>query len=175
MLGMAQIIFETKRMLVREFTPADVEDFVAMNANEEVMRFIRPAKSRHDAISFLLENLDLYKSMPGHGRWAAIDNADGRFAGSFAVIPLQYTPHIQIGYLLMPWWWGKGLAYELVLEGLKYCSSQLGLPYVVAVTRQQNHASKHILRKAGFTEIGLHYEDGVYDNLFKYDFAESRL
>jgi ribosomal-protein-alanine N-acetyltransferase len=168
---MAPIIFETKRILVRQFTPADEEDFVAMNANEEVMRYIRPAKTREDAIAFLHENLDLYKSMPGYGRWAAIDKTRNRFAGSFAVIPLQYTPHIQIGYLLMPPWWGKGLASEMLLGGLDYCRVNLALSYVVAVTRQQNHPSKHILRKAGFSEVGLHYEDGVYDNLFRYNFA----
>ena len=158
-------------MLVREFTAADVEDFVAMNANEEVMRYIRPAKTREDAIAFLHENLELYQSKPGYGRWAAIDKALGSFAGSFAVFPLQYTQYIQIGYLLMPPWWGKGLAYEMLQEGLRYCRATLDLKEVVAVTRQLNHASKHILRKSGFVEDGLHYEDGVYDNLFRYDFT----
>jgi len=38
--------FETERLIVRQFTPDDANDFFLFNSSKQVMQYIRPVKNR---------------------------------------------------------------------------------------------------------------------------------
>ena len=42
------LMFETERCIVRKITAADEEGFYRINGNPEVMKHIRPAKSKEE-------------------------------------------------------------------------------------------------------------------------------
>ena len=48
-----QVVFETERLLVRHFSVVDGDNFFLLNGNLEVMRYIRPVKSREETDLFL--------------------------------------------------------------------------------------------------------------------------
>lgn len=145
-----QIIFETERLLIRPYTMDDFDNFFRMNGDEEIMRYIRPAQSREQSKDFLQKIITSYAESPGIGRWAMLEKEDNQFAGSFAVIPVENSDLLQIGYSLLKENWGKGYASESAKGGIKYAFGQLGLTKIAGITYPENIRSQRVLLKNGF-------------------------
>ncbi len=168
-----EIIFETSRLVVRRYTPDDAGKFFLLNSNEAVQRFIRPVKNRVQSDDFLAENMRYYQAFPAYGRWATFEKMGGAFAGSFAIIPVEKTSRMQLGYALMPAFWGKGYATELTKAGLLYTFTQTPLRTIYAYTDLENIASQQVLLKAGFLQLGIEMDGEkqlVYFSFEKEDF-----
>jgi RimJ/RimL family protein N-acetyltransferase len=154
-----QMVFETERLVVRHYEIDDADNFFLLNSDPEVMRYIRPVKSREETDQFFNEVIEYSKNNPAYGRMAVIEKQSGIFVGSFAIIPLDKTPNMQLGYSLLPVYWGKGFATELTREGLKYIFTKPDLNEIFAVTESMNIASQHVLLKAGFKLVGSFIEN----------------
>lgn len=152
------IIFTTPRLLVRQYTIEDSEPFFLLNGDEEVVRYIRPAKSREECDIFLNENIAAYECNPLFGRWAALEKNSGEFVGSFAIIPVEGKEQMQLGYALLPAYWGKGYATELTMGGLQYVFNKTDIDPIYAHTLSPNISSQKVLLKAGFLPAGNHWE-----------------
>jgi len=146
----AQHVFETERLIVRHYTEADSDNFFLLNGDPLVMRYIRPVKSREQTDLFLTEVIRYSRNNPAYGRMAVHEKQSGVFVGSFAIIPLEGTIHMQVGYSLLPPYWGKGFATELTKAGLKYVFSQTNLEEIFGVTESGNIDSQKVLLKSGF-------------------------
>jgi ribosomal-protein-alanine N-acetyltransferase len=144
------ILFETERLTVRYYTKDDSYNFFLLNGDEEIMRYIRPAKSREDSDAYLLEVIDKYEQHPDQGRWATVDKLTNEFIGSFAYIPIENTDKMQLGYSLLKQNWGKGYATELTLGGLHYVFTKTPLTEIFGVTETPNIVSQNVLLKTGF-------------------------
>ena len=104
-------IFETERLIVRPYVfKTDADNFHLLNGDDEVMRYIRATKSREECDAFLKQIIESYKVNPLLGRWAAEERTTQKFIGSFAIIPIEGTTDIQLGYALLKDNWGKGYA-----------------------------------------------------------------
>jgi [ribosomal protein S5]-alanine N-acetyltransferase len=148
-------IFETERLIVRQYNfDMDKENFFRMNSNEEIMRYIRPVKTREECDVFLNEIIVHSCENPGIGRWAAIEKQSGDFVGSFAIIPVEGTDDFQLGYSLLTGNWGKGFASELTLGGMNYFFSTTSFDKIYGITEVPNIASQKVLIKAGFQPSG---------------------
>lgn len=157
----ARKIFETERLVVRHYTKDDGDNFFLLNGDEEIMRYIRPAKTRAQAGLFLAEILQKLEEDPTVGRWAAEEKLTGSFVGSFAFIPIESSPgKMQLGYALLKEHWGKGYATELTMGGLHYVFTKTMLSEIFAVTEVENTASQKVLLKAGF-QLHTSYTEGV--------------
>ena len=128
----------------------DLEDFYRLNGNEDVMRYIRPAQNLEQSKVFLQKIINDYSERPGMGRWAMYSKDDGLFAGSFAIIPIDNSPQLQLGYALIKENWGKGYASESVAAGLNYAFNNLGLSEIAGITFPENTPSQKVLLKNGF-------------------------
>lgn len=153
-------IFETERLLVRQFTNDDQENFYRMNSHPQVMDYIRPVKNQEETDHFLQLNIDQYNEQPLYGRWAVIEKATGESIGSFAIIPIEGTKKMQVGYALMPDYWGKGYATELTFAGLRYFFTHTMVDLIYAETELSNTGSQNVLIKSGFKRSGSRTEDG---------------
>jgi len=143
-------VFETERLFVRPYTMDDLTLFFRLNGDNEVMRYIRPAQNLEQTTEFLQKIIHSYQERPGIGRWAMISKADQQFAGSFAIIPIDNSIQLQLGYALLKENWGKGYASESVKGGLQYAFDQLGLIEIAAITYPENIPSQKVLLKNGF-------------------------
>lgn len=144
------LIFSTERLVVRRYTNGDMDNFLSLSGDEEVMRYIRPAQTKEESDKFLQENIEFYYVQPQMGRWGVEEKETGEFVGSFAIIFIPGTDLIQLGYSLKKEEWGKGYATELTKAGLKYVFEIMKLPLIYAVTESGNIASQKVLLKAGF-------------------------
>lgn len=154
------IIFETERLIVRQYTVDDTDAFFQIHGDGEVMRYIRSAKTKEECDQFLKEILAGYEQKPGMGRWAVEEKSCGFNVGTFCIIPIANQPgKIQLGYALIKEHWGKGYATELTKTGLKFAFDNLELEVMYGVTEMENIASQRVLLKAGFNDSGMYVEN----------------
>jgi ribosomal-protein-alanine N-acetyltransferase len=154
------IIFETGNLLVRPFTVEDADSFFQINSNEQVMRYIRPVKSRQNSNVFLTENILHYEAYPGAGRWAVVEKSSNSIIGMFSLLFLeQGTAKLHIGYALLPDYWNKGYATVLLKAGTARFLEGHPNEILYAITRKENIASEKVLLKCGFERAGEYKEN----------------
>ena len=145
-----QIVFETERLIVCPYSMDDFDNFYHLNGDEDVMRYIRPAQSKKQSKVFFEKIIAAYTERPGMGRWGMFSKEDHCFIGSFAIIPVENTDQLQLGYALIKQNWGKGFATESVKGGLQYAFGYLGLAEIAGITYPENIPSQKVLLKNGF-------------------------
>lgn len=146
--------FETQRLLVRDWSDADVDAWADMNADDRVMEFFPATIPRERSIASgnaLRDELQ----RDGYG-WFVVEVKDGlRFAGCIALAPVLYempfTPANEIGWRFVAPAWGKGYATEAAAAALVYAKDVLGWPPVVAFTAAINKRSRRVMEKLGMT------------------------
>ena len=143
-------VLKTDRLRVRTINNQDHERFFLLQGDPAVMRFIRPIKTREESDKALNEMLASGEPEEG-GRWMVEEKDSNRFVGTLAIIPVPYdTTKIQLGYALVPGFWGKGYATELAIAGLDYFWKHSDRNEIYAITEVPNIASQKVLLKAGF-------------------------
>lgn len=156
----SHIIFESERLIVRQYEfEYDAGNFFLLNSDEDVMRYIRATKSKEECDAFLRKAIDSYKINPLMGRWAADEKITGKFVGSFAIIPIEGSEDIQLGYAFLKENWGKGFASELTKAGLDYYFKNTNADHIYAIAEQANIASHRVLLKNSFVPDGTKKED----------------
>lgn len=144
------ILFDTERYIVRRFTMADEQDFFLINGHPEVMKFIRPVKSKEACAIFLTENIQLYHDDSIIGRYMVIEKKSSLLVGTFSFLFLSDNLNYHIGFGLLPAFWGQGIAQELVQKGITYFFENVSKNELFAITDPANKASKKVLLKTGF-------------------------
>lgn len=155
------LIFETPRLIVRQYTIDDADKMFLLNGDDEVMRHIRKTMSKEDSDKFLQQNIEFYIANPKLGRWAVEEKSTNNFVGSFALIPLPFEDEkhkMQLGYSLLPMEWGKGYATELSLVGRDYFFTHHSFDELHGITTIANIPSQKVLLKCGFKENGTKLE-----------------
>jgi RimJ/RimL family protein N-acetyltransferase len=150
-----QIFLETERLLLRQFTPDDVDNVLALDSDVEVRRYLdMPAPPTRESIAehTLPRFMAYYAQYDGYGFWAAIEKSSHVFLGWFHFRPAADSPEeIELGYRLQRLAWGKGYATEGARALLRKGFLELGVPRVVATALAANVASIHVMEKAGLT------------------------
>jgi RimJ/RimL family protein N-acetyltransferase len=145
---------ETERLRLRRFTPDDLENLVALDADPDVMRYVTGgrATSREDMRDDYLPHwLAYYERGDAWGFWAAIERETGAFIGWFHLRPQRGDPpdEPELGYRLVRSAWGKGYASEGSLALVAKAFLELGARRVYATTMVVNEGSWRVMEKAG--------------------------
>lgn len=85
----------------------------------------------------------------GFGCFAIRQQAGREAVGLLSLLQRDYLDAPDIGYALMPQYFGKGYAYEAAVALLQHCR-ELGLGKVYAIITPGNEASERLLNKLGF-------------------------
>lgn len=88
----------------------------------------------------------------GFGMWLLRDRATGAMVGRGG---LQWThatgaDEVEVGWAIVPDWWGRGLASEMALLAVDVGLRDLDLRSIIAFTLPHNVASRRVMEKAGF-------------------------
>ncbi len=153
-----KVILETERLVLRLAVAGDLDYLVQLHQDPDVMRYIGPARPRSQVRGRLAKIMAGYEADPSHGIWMAQRKQDGTCIGWACLKDLDTSPEQEIGYRLAKEHWGQGYATEIAKGLLRYGFESLGLPYLVAVARPDNLASRRVLEKAGMQLVGpAHY------------------
>ncbi|MEM6724861.1 MAG: GNAT family N-acetyltransferase [Bacteroidota bacterium] len=152
------------RLYLRELSLSDLEVAYEMDADPEVMQYIRPpAKNIEETREKMKKIIAYYRKYEGYGVWAGIEKETDTMVGWWILKSLPKSPFIEVGYRLRKQYWGNGYATEMTKALLEYGFLQLNLPEIVAVTDLENHASMRVLEKAGLVYLrnAFYYESTV--------------
>ncbi|QEC75588.1 GNAT family N-acetyltransferase [Mucilaginibacter ginsenosidivorax] len=148
------IITQTPRLLIREFTTADEALSLIMDEDERLTQYVKkrtPAESKQ----VFKDTLKDYKNKTGLGRWGIFNVADNDFIGVCMLKPSESDgDKIELGYRLHLKYWGQGIATELSKALINYGFNKVGLTEIYAVTHPHNAASQKVLLKAGLQRFG---------------------
>jgi ribosomal-protein-alanine N-acetyltransferase len=150
---------ETARLLLRPFTPADVDELHQITRDPEVMRHIGDghALTRAETGRNLAMIISAFERR-GFGRWAVVPKETGALAGYCGLSMGNLEVGVELAYLLSRSEWGRGLATEAGAACLRYGFEQLGLGSIAALTRPDNVRSRRVMERLGMRYL----RDGNY-------------
>lgn len=123
-----------------------------MNSDPRVMEWIDGAIEYPEEVirSRIIELLKKHEEWDfNQGVFAIHQRTSGIPIGWVALKPTTFFPdQIEVGYRLLPRFWGQGYATEAANSALERARS-MGLAEVIAITLDRNVRSRHIIEKVG--------------------------
>jgi RimJ/RimL family protein N-acetyltransferase len=176
-------VLVTERLMLRQFTAADVDGLADLDGDPAVMRFIsRKTRSRAEIEAEVLPRfLSYYTRYRGFGHWAAQTRDNGEFIGWFGLRPVVAAGAAMVdwvdapapahtaslGYRLLRSAWGRGYATEGSRALVRRAFTELGVEQIVATTMTINTRSRAVMEKAGLRyarTVHLNWPDPVDGN-----------
>lgn len=150
------IYFQTERLILRDWKQADIEPFICMNQNEEVMRYFPKTLTKEESLHFI-EKIQAEFDERGHGLYAVEERESKEFIGYIglhqATFDADFTPCTEIGWRLKRDAWGKGYATEAAKACLSYGFDVLDLKTIYSFTAKINQPSRNVMNKIGMSFI----------------------
>ena len=156
---------ETDRILLRKL---DLSHTAAMQFNrkdEKVMRYMDSDLhlTLKNSENFITENLEMYATKKGLF-WALIDKVSNNYIGDFSFWNIDTkNSRTEIGYLLSPQFWGKGLMKEAMLALFNFGFKELNLHSFEANINPANEKSRSVLLSVGFRKEA-YFKENYYFN-----------
>ncbi|MFP9099133.1 GNAT family N-acetyltransferase [Flavobacterium sp. RHBU_24] len=149
---------QSSRLYYRELLPTDDVHMFALDSLPEVHTYlydpvVSDIRQSRDVIAYVRSQY----TERGIGRMAALIKGTDEFIG-WVGLKLERDINgrgqfYDIGYRLMPQYWGKGYATEATLFFLDYAFNVLGAEEVNAFAFPTNGASLRVLEKCGLKQV----------------------
>jgi RimJ/RimL family protein N-acetyltransferase len=144
-------ILVTERLRLRPFRRSDFDDYAALYADPEVLRYLgggpapwdRGRSWRH--MAFLLGHWQL----GGSGMWALEQRETGTFLGMVGFAEPEGWPGAELAWTLARRWWGCGYATEGARAALDYAFTDLKKDRVISLIHPENRASIRVAERLG--------------------------
>lgn len=146
----------TDRLLLRPFTPSDLDDLFALNSDEDVMQYISPPLSK-DQVAGVIDWFCSEWGRLGYGWFAIFEKESDVFVGQCGLQCLEGKPDaddIELAFVISRKHWGKGYATEAAQAVVSFGINNAGLRRIVAVTMEENTKSQRVLDKLKFRYEG---------------------
>lgn len=167
---MSETVFETDRLVVRQWRDADVSDLLAVYGDAEAMKWVGDGQPLTESgcrewLVVTRRNYERY----GYGMFAVELISEPGVIGFCGIVHPGGQPEPEIKYAYLRRVWGRGIATEAVRGLLGYATGTLGITRLIATTAQGNSASHAVLLKAGMTHGELRQdEDGGFTQYFEF-------
>jgi RimJ/RimL family protein N-acetyltransferase len=145
--------YRTARLLLRHFTLDDLDAFLAMHGDPEVVRYVPyPPLTRAQAAERLarVATMTSIDDESQNLRFAAVLPESGEVIGDFS---LWSTPGDRLtgsmGFVVDPRFQGKGYASEAAAELLRIGFEEVGLHRITADCDARNAASYRVMERIG--------------------------
>ena len=142
-------VLQTRQLTLRPCEPGDRDDFISLERDPEVMRFLNggrdvdPERIDPDATYLMPRGTEPYV-------WTARRRSNDAFVGWFCLWPESETL-AELGYRLRRMDWGQGLAPEGAAALIDWGFETGGYDRIVASTMAVNHPSRRVMEKLGMT------------------------
>ncbi len=150
---------ETERLILRAFLPTDDEAMFELDSDPLVHKYLgnNPVKTIEQSREVIKKVQQQYIDN-GIGRWAAIEKASGAFIGWSGLklnteMENNQINFYDVGYRLIPKYWGKGYATESARAAIKYGFEEMQLSEIIGTVNIENNASQKALEKCGLQYV----------------------
>lgn len=167
----------TERLILRQIVPEDAEQMHLLRSDVQAMQFLdRPkSKSIEDAHALIRKMDEALKNNDGI-TWAITLKSDDCLIGTIGIWRIVKEHHRgEIGYMILPDYWQKGIMTEASIPVLKFGFNSLNLHSIEADINPENIASVKLLEKLGFRKEAHFVENYFYEGKFLDSLIYSKL
>jgi len=161
----------TERLLLRKMSVSDCADMYEYAQRPEVTKYLlwSPHPDMQSTKSYLESVQKEYKKGAFHD-WAIVYKENNKMIGTVGFTRVDLNNRTgEVGYVLNPAYWGKGIAREAVKEVIAYGFSMLNLERIEARYMEGNAASLAVMKACGMTYEGMFrkllYVKGLFRNI----------
>ena len=167
---MAPSAFSLRRLRAERLVEAHFPVLRRMDGDERIMALAGGVRTEAETTAYLERNL-AHWTEHGFGFWILRDPSTGEFMGRAGLrhLSVEGVDEIELGYALVPEFWGRGLGTDAARACVTIGRDWLGLRSIVAVTLPSNVASQRVLRKAALVQEREVMHAGTRHLLFRTD------
>jgi ribosomal-protein-alanine N-acetyltransferase len=157
----------TERLQLRPYETGDLQRLHAvLYSDVDAMRLLGGPRDLAGT-RFALERSMNQQQITGYSFWPVIERESGLLVGEAGLFPLAPDgPDVALGYAFGARWWGRGYATEAAHGVIGEAFGPLGMDRLVAITREANLGSRHVLEKLGFRMEGVRHVWGAEQLFF---------
>lgn len=171
--------FYSKRLFLRALQEDDYPLFSSVFSNEEVMKYayMDQITEQNDMDRYFRSIMDSDEVNQTRDVYIlpAFLRENGDFIGFGEIIVNYHLSKVkfgEIGYFLLPRYWGSGYATEIAEVLTEKCFRELKMHKVVATCNANNASSENIMKKIGMVKEGQlrkeRFKNGNWDDELRY-------
>lgn len=161
----------TPRLTLRKMMVLDASDMYEYASRPDVTRFL--TWNPHPDRAYTREYLEYLGNRYAAGMfydWAIVYEPDCKMVGTCGFTSFNCTSDsAEVGYVLNPEYWGKGIATEALSRVIEFGFEELGLHRIEARFIEGNEQSRRVMERVGMTYEGMQREGmlvkGTYVNV----------
>jgi RimJ/RimL family protein N-acetyltransferase len=152
----------TERFVLRGFRAADVDEYLTIHADAEVMRLVAEGRALEppQAWAQLAFHIGQWR-LRGYGSWAIEDVETGRLAGRVGFLHPPDLELPELGVVLARAWQGRGCGREVLGAVLEWAFHERGLARVTSWVRPGHDASAAMVASLGGRLTGTQQRSGA--------------
>lgn len=152
-----------ENLQIEKLTAQDFPLHYKLVNNREVMKMITgKPMNKEEAQEKFRKILQCNELHPDLGYFKITDSQTENFIGVAKLeIKAQDSNNAELGYLILPEFWGKGIVSTVAKRMMEKAKSQTQLHKVYAIIDPENIPSRKILEKNGFQSKGFENIDGL--------------
>jgi len=142
---------QTRRLILRKFSAADLDRLAELTANPGFMRFSGGSVLNREQAEAMLERLLAPERLGKPSQFAVILRENDRLIGycGFFLQLVDEVEELEIGYRLDPEYWQRGIATEAARAVRDHAFRDLQVDRVISLIVPENSPSKRVAEKNG--------------------------
>lgn len=160
-------IVTSERLGFRLLEDGDFEDLERLDMDPDVRAHFPEGVSTPEKIRKHIETSREGFARHGFSDFAVVELENGRFVGraGFGKLP---DGEVEVGYVLLEEYWGRGLAQEALRALLEWAGKNLTVERILAYAPTDHHASLNVMKKCGMRYLKTEPAHGVDCDFYEY-------
>ena len=147
-------IARSRRLRLRGLRYADIPELSRLYARTTMQSMPGETPTRFIEVAAQVARINrCYAESPGLGAWRG-DTLDGRFIGTFSLLPVADSDDIQVSVRLMPETWGRWYAIEGGHLVCQRAFEGMGLARLLSYCHRDLLPGHRVLTRFGFRDMG---------------------
>lgn len=145
---MKNVVLTSSRLGYRLYQENDLADLIRLDNDPAVRTFFPMRMPTPEEIKVNIQrNIHSFLEN-GYGVFIAVDLATGEFVGRCG-FKRWSTGEIEVGYVFLKKFWGRGLATEALAALLSWAEKNISIDKIIAFTPVTHKASERVMQKCG--------------------------
>lgn len=161
-------ILRTQRLIIRETTLEDVDEFYKIYSDPEMTLYMEGLfDDPNDEKNYQRDYIEKVYSIMGFGVWTLQRISDGQIIGRAGYSARNGFEEIELGFLVGKKYQRQGYCMEACRAILDYGRDVLQFDKVQTLVKAENEVSIHICEKLGFSKTNeVDVEENIYGNQY---------
>lgn len=149
--GLPWEILRTERLLVRESTVKDVDEFYRIYKDPSITLYMESLfEDKDEETAYMKAYIDQIYGFYGYGLWTVVLKKTGQIIGRAGLSVREGYDLPELGFLIDTAFQKQGYGFEVCSAILQYGKEELGFEKVQALSDERNINSLKLLEKLGF-------------------------